>query len=100
MDQSRVVTRCIAEKRGEQWQAICLDLSLAAQADTLGEVKARLESMILEYVVDATEGQDSAYADRLLTRKAPLKYWLRYYFYRLLATARPNGKKSTYLTAA
>jgi len=40
------VIRCLAERRGNQWQAFTLELGLATQADTLPEAKEKLESMI------------------------------------------------------
>ena len=35
----QLLLRCYAERVGDQWQAFCLDLSLAAQGDTFMEVK-------------------------------------------------------------
>ena len=67
------------------WVAVCLDLSLAAQADTLGEVRRKLEAQIREYVFDAVVGQDHSHAGVLLRRRAPLQDWLKYWGYRRLA---------------
>jgi len=59
--------------------AFCLDFDLAAQADTLPEVKSLLEAQIKEYVFDALAGDDKGYADQLLTRRAPWFLWAQYY---------------------
>ncbi len=32
-NKSLLVLRCYAKKEGDQWVAVCIDLSLAAQAD-------------------------------------------------------------------
>ena len=80
MKSTELVLRCLAERDGNVWVASCLDLSLAAQGDSLDEVKKKLEQMIFEYVLDATVGEDREHADVLLNRKAPLASWIKYYF--------------------
>ena len=72
--------RCYAIHKDGCWQAFCLDLSLAAQADTLEDAKAKLAEMTQEYVYDALAGEDKDYSDQLLNRKAPADEWLKYYF--------------------
>lgn len=81
MKPTQLILRCYAERVGEQWQAFCLDFCLAAQGDTFQEVKQKLEGMIAEYVYDALSGEDKEYAEQLLTRRAPLYDWLKYYCY-------------------
>jgi hypothetical protein len=58
---------------------INLDFSLAAQADTLEEAQVLLRSQIKDCVVDALHGQDRAHASGLLSRRAPLKYWVKWW---------------------
>lgn len=77
---AKLIVRCYAEKAGNQWQAFCLDLDLAAQGETFKEAREKLGRMIFEYVYDALAGEDKAHADSLLNRRAPLVYWLRYYW--------------------
>lgn len=79
MKPNGLLLRCYAECSEGQWQAFCLDLCLAAQGESFQEVKRSLEAMILDYVRDAVVGVDRDYADILLRRRAPLKYWLKYY---------------------
>ncbi|MEK7261121.1 MAG: DUF1902 domain-containing protein [Pseudomonadota bacterium] len=79
-----LILRCYADKEGNQWQAFCLDLSLAAQASSFEEAKHKLERMIGEYVYDALVGEDKVHADALLNRRAPLSYWLKYHWYFML----------------
>jgi len=81
MRPAELVLQCFAERKGNQWQAFCLDFCLAAQGDTLGEAKEKLESMIAEYVYDALAGEDRDFGPQLLSRRAPLRDWLKYYWY-------------------
>ena len=76
--------RCYANKRGDQWQAICIDLCLAVQGDSFQEARQKLESMMLEYVYDALAGEDREFADQLLNRKAPFSQVATYYGIKLL----------------
>lgn len=75
--------RCYANKHGNQWQAFCIDLSLAAQGDSFPEVKSKLELMMVEYVYDALAGEDREFAEQLLNRKAPLYQRAIYHLIRL-----------------
>ena len=75
-----LLLRCLAERRGSHWVAFCLDFDLAVQGDSLEDVRRRLDAQIAEYVYDALAGEDRAHADELLSRRAPLRLWLRYYW--------------------
>lgn len=66
-----LMLRCYANKDGEQWQAFCIDLCLAAQGDSFQEVKRKLVMMMVDYVYEALAGEDREFADQLLSRKAP-----------------------------
>lgn len=77
----RLALRCYADKEGDQWQAFCLDLNLAAQAASFDEARRKLHSMIDEYVYDALAGEDQEHADYLLSRKAPFFCFAKYYWY-------------------
>lgn len=79
-----LVLRCFAEKEDGVWQAVCVDFSLAAQADTFDEARAKLHAMISEYVWDALAGEDQPFADDLLRRRAPLSILARYHWIGLL----------------
>lgn len=72
--------RCFAEPIGEgAWQAFCVDLDLAAQAESFSSVRRKLDSMIDDYVTDAILGQDREYCEKLLSRKSPLSLRARYH---------------------
>lgn len=80
MKPTDLILHCYVEKIDGQWQAFCLDLSLAAQGESASDVEHKLLNMIHEYVYDALVGQDKEHASKLLKRSAPLKYWMKFYF--------------------
>ena len=81
--------RCYAERQAPGlWVALCLDFDLAAQGESFQDVRTRLDAMIDDYVEDALTGEDRAHAPSLLNRRAPWRYWLRYYWFALVRTIR------------
>ena len=85
MHPAQLLVRCYAERVHGQWQAFCLDLSLGAQADTFEEARQKLDAQIREYICDAVAGPDSAHVSALLTRRAPLRFWLKYWLIAVLS---------------
>ena len=82
-----IVVRCFAERQDDQWQAFSLEFGLAAQAASLGEVRAKLESMIESYVQEALT-EDRAHAKALLARKGTQRVYLKFYWYHFLSFLR------------
>jgi len=80
MRAKKLMLRCYAECDGGLWMAFCLDFSLGCQGDSFEEVRAKLDAQIREYVYDAMAGEDKEHAGILLTRRAPLSYWLKYWY--------------------
>lgn len=78
--------RCFAEKRGSQWQAFCIELNLAVQADSLEEVVKKLHAMIRSYIQLATEQNDPTHQRDMLYRPAPLSIQLRYWYVRTVVS--------------
>lgn len=76
----QLTVRCLAEPKAGQWQAFSLEFGLAAQADTLDAVRAKLDGMIACYLEDAL-GQDRRHARALLGRKSTLSVRFKYYFF-------------------
>jgi hypothetical protein len=70
MQKRERVFRCLVKRDGDLWVALCVDLSLAAQADSLDEAKGKLEAQIADYIREAFA--EPEYAEQLLNRKAPL----------------------------
>jgi predicted RNase H-like HicB family nuclease len=89
----QLVVRCFVERtRDGQWQAFSLELGLAAQGDSESEVRQKLESIIESYVRDALIGEDREHAYDLLSRRAPIAGYLKYYLHRIEgALARPRA---------
>jgi len=83
MTPEQLIVKCYAEQEGDCWVAVCLSFNLAAQGDSFEEVKIKLEAMLAEYVYDALAGEDKPYAAQLLSRRAPLSAWIKYYFIKL-----------------
>ena len=81
MRTNELLLRCYGVKDDGLWQIMCLDLSLAAQAETFEEAMKKLGEQIAEYIHDATVGQDKEFAAQLLRRRAPLKYWVSFYWF-------------------
>ena len=80
MHPAQLVMRCYAENDGDSWFAICLDLNVYARADSFEEARARLEDRVSEYVNEALT-IDAAHAATLLNRRAPVEFWLKFYFW-------------------
>ena len=79
MKPGNLLVRCYAEKKDGYWFGICLDFDIAVQGDSVKEVQKKLNSMVGEYVYDALAGDDQQYKRALLSRRAPKRYWLKYY---------------------
>jgi hypothetical protein len=86
MNPKQMILRCYGEQKGNVWQAFCLDLNLAVQGDSFPEVRRKLHQQIASYLYDALEGEDQKYADQLLSRKAPIGFWAKYYYYKMLCS--------------
>lgn len=93
----QLFVRCFAEKSGDQWQAFSLEFGLAAQADTLDEVRAKLDVMISCYFEDALVGEDAKHAELLLNRKSTLAVWCKYHLYYVLGRLRKQTSDRTKL---
>lgn len=75
---SELVLRCLAMKKNGYWVAMCIDLDLAVQADSLAKARMLLQEQMRSYVADAF-GCDSEHAGELLRRRAPIRYFALYY---------------------
>jgi hypothetical protein len=80
----RLIVRCFAERKGDQWQAFSLEFGLAAQADSSAEVQAKLMHMIASYILEAST-EDRAHAKALLARKGTWQVYLKFHWYRFLS---------------
>ena len=66
------VLRCYAESSDSGWEAICVDLDLAAQGSSFEEARDALYEAISVYLETVMELPDEKDRVRLLNRRAPL----------------------------
>ena len=92
-----LVLRFFIEGSGASWHGMCIDLDIAAQGESLDEVRSVLMDMVntyLESVVTYPEPE----RHRLLNRKAPLairmKFMLRFFMAYLVARKREGDNMS------
>lgn len=94
MKPKALLLKCLAEQTEGQWSILCLDFDLAAQGDTLEQAKASLDAMLRDYLYDALAGDHKEAATYLLKRRAPLRYWAKFYLLvlrDLLCQTKSNG---------
>jgi len=84
MKSKQIKLRCYAELKNGQWTAVCIDLCLAAQADSCKQATESLKEIVDEFLYDITEGEDKNYATQLISRKAPLHQRIKYHGFKLL----------------
>lgn len=64
------------------WPLTCLDFNRAVQAKSLQRAKLKLQPMVKSYLAAlAEDGPDHELSDSFLRRKAPLEFWVKYYWY-------------------
>ncbi len=51
----RRIVRCVAEGRGDEWEAICLDLDIAMQGQSFEDVFASLNKAIALHIETALD---------------------------------------------
>jgi len=80
MKPNDLILRCYGfkDKRGK-WYGNCIDLNIAAEADTANELKSKLSSMICSYIETVYDTEDKESIPILLHRPAPLSDWMCYY---------------------
>jgi len=94
MEPRQLILRCYGEQKGSVWQAFCIDLNLAVQGNSFVEVRSKLHQQIASYLYDALEGPDKKYAAQLLSRKAPISFRAKYYFYKMVCNFHQAKKEA------
>lgn len=90
----RKIIRCMAYKKGELYIAVCLDLSLAAQADTMESAIDKLDEQVRAYIEEVN--REPQYARQLLNRPAPISLWAKYYWCKFLSAKNGSQKNITF----
>lgn len=92
-----IIVRCYLKRDGNLWVAICIDLCLAAQANSSKEAKEKLHAQITEHLHFAFSNPQ--FATQLLKRPAPLKQRLTYHLFNFICHVRnvfkSNKKKGS-----
>lgn len=74
-----LVFKCYVERdESDSWFAMCVDLNLYARAASMQLARERLHDEIKTYVAQAYTVDREHFAD-LIPRRAPLRFWLKYY---------------------
>ena len=73
-----LLIRCYAERQGDLWVAVCIDFSLAAQADSFDEARAKLSAQVRDYLDEAYS--EPEHTVQLLERRAPAPQIMRFYW--------------------
>lgn len=82
---SNLVLRCYGHLTSAgKYYGVCLELNLAAEADSEMELKEKLSSIISSYIETVTDTEDKDSIPDLLDRPAPLLDHLKYHSIRLL----------------
>lgn len=85
-----LMLKCYAEReRDGSWFAVCIDLNLVAQGESLDSVKIKLHQQVRDYLEEAVT-DDAAYFGDLIPRPAPLSFRLKFYLLELICKLRHN----------
>ena len=85
MSPDKLILRCYGHKiKQEKWFGVCLEFNLAAEADSPEELKKKLADMITSYIETILDTDDKISIPVLISRRAPIRNWLMYYFIRLI----------------
>jgi len=91
---SKLVLRCYGSRLvSGRWYGICLNFNLAAEAETVEELKIKIHEMIESYVEAVFDTNDSDSIPILFSRRASLLDWSKYYVLRIAILIRdfPNS---------
>lgn len=91
---------CAAERKGSQWEVICLDFDIAIQGDSLEEAMKEMDIALndfLEYALTLPKEE----ARMLLRRRAPLSLRLYYSLrFALMALMQKNDNDTSFIPFA
>ena len=89
--------RCYAYRSGRKWEAICVDLDIAAFGDSLDEVKRSLATGI-ELHLEGVEELPAEEQRRFLTRRSPWHVRAKLAFTTWLSRLPRNPRRSLQFT--
>ena len=65
----------LIEKEGDLYSAICLELNVASQGETIEEAKKNLQEAVELYLEDVIESGDE---QDFIPRPAPMEEWIKF----------------------
>ena len=88
--------RCYTEYNHDSghWVAACIDLCIAAQAETEEAAKKSLHAQVQDYFDDACQAPTLSRAIEMLSRKAPYSEIMKYHYIKLRAKLGLNHGRS------
>jgi len=86
--------RCMAYQQDGVFVATCLDLSLAAQANTMQEAMDKLERQVDSFIEEVASERE--FAKDLINRKAPLSMWVKYWLIGLRVLFKPKRQETIF----
>ncbi len=80
-----LILRCYGHRvKGNKWYGVCLELNLAAEANSVKQLRKKLYGMITSYIDTVIETDDKGSIPDLLERRAPFYDWAIYYLIKIL----------------
>ena len=82
---NQLVLRCYGYRtRSGRWYGVCVDLNIAVEASSIEELRSKMGEALQSYLEAVLATEDRSSVPGLLSRKAPVGDWLRYYLIKLL----------------
>lgn len=92
---SNLLLRCYGHRVGTgKYYGVCLELNLAAEADSVDQLKKELGSMITSYIETVMDTDDQGSIPMLFDRPAPLGDHLKYHLIKILLYIKRRRKTS------
>lgn len=76
----KLVIKCYGERKGDKWIGVCLNFNLITEADSSEKLIKKMNGIIQSYLETVFDTEDKNSIPSLLSRKAPLRDWCKYYF--------------------
>lgn len=78
----QLIIRCYGEKKGGKWVGICLNFNLAIEADSADKLVKKMNEVIKSYLESVYDTDNKSSIPELVSRRAPLRDWCKYYVIR------------------
>jgi hypothetical protein len=81
----KLVLRCYGYHFGNNpFVGVCVDLNIAVQADSIIELKKKMNSAIASYIETVLDTEDTSSIGSLIYRRAPVRDWSSYYLVKFI----------------